>query len=264
MSSVPSLPMDVRVMNFTAALLVAGCVLLAVGALGLWALRHPRFAIAGLTVEGEMLHNNAVTLRTQVLPRLSGSFFTVRLDEVRQAFEAVPWVRQAVVQREFPNRLHVTLREHEAAAFWGPDSETRLVSPLGEVFDVNPGDLDDEALPRLNGPIGQAQLVLAMYEILQPQFVPLHNPLRVLELTGRGSWRAELASGTELELGRGTPQEVSARVQRLVQTLEEAAHRYARKVDAVETVDLRHPGGYALRLRGVTTLDATAKNTGRK
>jgi cell division protein FtsQ len=32
--------------------------------------------------------------------------------------------------------------------------------------------------------------------------------------------------------------------------------RYGRKSDALETADLRHKDGYALRLRGVSTLAA--------
>ena len=56
-----------------------------------------------------------------------------------------------------------------------------------------------------------------------------------------------------LELGRGSAAEVQARVQRLLKTVTQVAGRYGRTPQAVETADLRHADGYALRLRGVTT-----------
>ena len=79
-----------------------------------------------------------------------------------------------------------------------------------------------------------------------------------LELTGRGGWRATLDSEAVVELGGGTPQEVVQRTQRFVRTLTQVAAQYGRRVDALESADLRHAGGYALRLRGVTTVSADA------
>jgi cell division protein FtsQ len=45
--------------------------------------------------------------------------FTANLDAVRAAFESVPWVRKASVQREWPNKLRVTLEEHVVLGTWG-------------------------------------------------------------------------------------------------------------------------------------------------
>ena len=126
---------------------------------GNWVLRHPLFAISGITVQGDVVHNNALTLRANVAPRLAGNFFTTNLAAARQAFEGVPWVRTAIVRREFPNRLRVQLQEHQAVAFWGTDSESRLLNSFGEVFEANAGDLEQEALPRLTGPEQQSHQV---------------------------------------------------------------------------------------------------------
>ena len=74
-----ALPLDVRLMNATASVLFAGCAVLLVAVLGWWAVRHPAFSIARIVVEGELVHNNAVTLRANVAPSLTGNFFTVDL-----------------------------------------------------------------------------------------------------------------------------------------------------------------------------------------
>jgi cell division protein FtsQ len=66
-------PIDVRLMNITATVLFilggAG-VLVAAGG---WALRHPLFSLGGITVRGDVVHNNAVTLRANVAPRATSS-----------------------------------------------------------------------------------------------------------------------------------------------------------------------------------------------
>jgi cell division protein FtsQ len=156
-------PLDVKLMHMAASLMIAGVVVMAVF-VGLWSLvRLPAFALTGITVRGDVEHNNAVTLRANVATKLTGNFFTADLERVRQAFEAVPWIRLASVQREFPNRLRVTLQEHKPVAYWGEDRESRMVNSYGEVFEANVGDLDDEKMPRLSGPDSQSQQVLTMY-----------------------------------------------------------------------------------------------------
>ncbi len=137
-------PFDVKLMNVTASVLFSACAVLLVAAFAWWAIRHPVFALGGITVQGDVSHNSAVTLRANVAPRVAGNFFTVSLARTREAFEAVPWVRRAVVRREFPNRLKVTLQEHQPVAYWGAEGESRLVNSFGEVFDANSGDVDQE------------------------------------------------------------------------------------------------------------------------
>ena len=120
------------------------------------------------------------------------------------------------------------------------------------------GDVEQEGLPRLTGPQGSSAEVLQMHGVLQPLFEPLGMAVDALELTGRGGWRATLDTGAALELGGGTQQEVVQRTQRFISTLTGVAAQYQRRADALESADLRHAGGYALRLRGVTTVTAEA------
>ena len=251
-------PVDVRLMNAAAALLFAACGVMLAAATVWWALRHPLFAIGGITVRGEVAHNNVATLRANVAPRLAGNFFTTDLQRAREAFEAVPWVRQAVVRRQFPNRLRVDLQEHHPAAYWGADSESRLVNTFGEVFEANPGDVEADDLPRLAGPEGSAAQVLAMHRALAPLFEPLDLAVEQLTLSAGGGWTAQLDTGAVVELGRGSTEEVRSRTQRFVRTLAQVTQRFGRRPDALVSADLRHGDGYAMRLRGVGTTDAQA------
>ena len=252
-------PMDVRLMNAAAALLAGAFVMLAVGHGIAWLLRHPVFSLGGIVVTGDVAHNSVATIRANVAPRLAGSYFTLDLANARRVFESVPWVRQAVVRREFPNRLRVSLQEHVPVAFWGLDSDSRMVNSFGEVFEANVGELNEDELPRLQGPEGQSALVWAMYQALRPQFEPLGLGVEQLVLSGRGGWQLALDNGAWVELGRGSAADVVPLVQRFVQTLTQVAARHGRRVDALASADLRHVDGYALRLRGVSTAEAVSR-----
>lgn len=258
-ATLPQQPIDVRLMNATATVLFAAGAVLLAAAFAWWAVRHPLFALAGITVEGEVAHNSAATLRANVAPRLDGNFFTVDLQHAREAFEAVPWVRQAVVRRQFPNRLRVRLQEHQPVALWGAEGDSRLVNSFGEVFEANVGEVEQQDLPRLAGPDAEAPQVLAMYQALVPVLEPLDLGVSELALTHRGSWQLTLDTGGVVELGRGTQAEVLARTQRFTQTLTQVTSKYGRTPESLVSADLRHADGYAIRLRGVSTASADAQ-----
>lgn len=257
-----AVPMDVKLMNLTANLLLLAFAVLAIGSAGGWVMRHPLFAIRGLTVLGDISHISALTLRAHVGPQLRGTFLTVDLEAVRRAFEAVPWVRRAVVQREFPNRLRVVLQEHQAVAYWGEEGESTLVNSHGEVFEANLGEVEQEQLPRLDGPRERSAQVLALYRELQPAFAARALSVELLELSARGNWRVRLDGGAEIELGTGSPGEVVARTARFLGTVEQVARRHGRQLEDVDSADLRYAQGYALKLRGVSTVASPLGGTG--
>jgi cell division protein FtsQ len=189
-----------------------------------------------------------------VLPQLTGNFFTLNLLQARQAFEQIPWIRSALVRREFPNRLSVTLDEFQPVALWGFEGDGKFLSVEGAIFEVNADDVDSESLPLLKGPESQAKTVLEMYKFLKPMLAKMDMALDRLELSQRGSWTAQLATGATLELGHGTHQEISDRLQLFFKTLTQVASRYGRTVTSLLSADLRYDNGYALRLRGVSTV----------
>jgi cell division protein FtsQ len=248
------LPLDIRLMNGVATALFGVLVLMLLGTVLAQTMRLPMFAIRGVTVVGDVAHYNAITLKANVMPRLQGTFFTLDVNAARKVFETMPWVRQAVVKRDFPNRLKVQLQEHQAVAYWGVDGDSRLVNSFGEVFEANLGELEQDNLPRLSGPEGQSAQVLAMHRTLQPLLTPMDLTLEQLDLTPRGGWHAQLDTGTTLELGSGSTDELVARIERFVKTVTQATSRYNRTVDQLASVDLRHTDGYAIRLNGVSTV----------
>jgi cell division protein FtsQ len=250
-----ALPVDVRLMNWVAILLGISACAAALILAGRWVLAHPLFAVSRIVVEGDTAHNNAVTLKANVGARISGNFFTLDLPQARGVFESVPWVRRAVVRREFPNRLRVSLEEHRSAGFWGLESESRMVNSVGEVFEANAGEVETQELPRLVGAEGQSATVLGMYRQLSKAMAPFELAIEQLELNGRGGWRMQLDSGTQMELGRGSVDAVEMRLHKFLSTHKQVLSSYQRSgFDRIESVDLRNGEGYAIRLRGVSTV----------
>ena len=256
------MPADVRLMNAVASAMFA---LAGVGAVAggvMWLTRSPLFPIRAITLDGDLARNSVPTIRANAAPRLAGNFFSVDLQRSRSAFESVPWVRHAVVRRVWPDRLSVRLEEHHAAALWeGPNADSgadRLVNNFGEVFAANLGDVEDDSLPAFAGPEGSAATMLSLFHRLQPVLLKADAAIDRLELSGRGSWRAELDSGAIVEIGRGSENELVARADRFVRTLPQVAARWQQPL---EYADLRHTDGYAVRLRGVST--AITPATGR-
>ena len=270
-----SLPPDVRRMNATASLVFGAVAFVALGALLYWALQQPAFAVSHIVVRGDTAHSSAASLRASVLPRLQGNFFTLDLAAAPRAFQDVPWVRHATVQREFPGRLNVTLQEHVPVARWGSEG-AQMLNTHGEVFEVGEGEIElaAHALPQLGGPDGQAQQVLAMYQLLAPLAAPLYLPMTGLQMHARGGWYARLGNGAGIELGKGDADALARRLERFAATVapvvaekqqpkgsgaqarkhDEQAQRQA--MQALESADLRYAGGYAIRLRGVGAVNA--------
>lgn len=262
-ATLADLPPDIRWMRrgLQALVVLAGLALL--GVLIWRALQAPLFDWRLLRIEGDVERNSLATLRANTLPRLSGNFVSTDLLAVRDAFEAVPWVRQATVRRVWPGQLLVTLEEHRAIAFWDgrgdwgePPLERALLNSHSEVFHANLGEVEDEGLPQLAGPNGSEVQVLAMWRRLAA--IAKSNQLSAerLELSGRGSWRLGLAGGASIELGRGEPERLAERLQRLLPHAQAVARRFQTQI---QSMDLRHSGGYALRLVGIGTRNTPEK-----
>jgi cell division protein FtsQ len=244
------MPVDVRLMNAIAAI-VFTLALVALASAGLaWAARRPQFQFSDVRLEGDLQRNSVTTVRANAMPHLAGNFFTLDLGRTRAAFEQVPWVRHAVVRKVWPNRLVVSLEEHQPVALWeGDENSDRMVNSHGEVFEANVGDVEDDSLPQFAGPDGSSAQVLDMYRRLQPVFAVIEAEVTTLRLSGRGSWKADLDDGATIELGRGTPDEVADRAARFVRTVPQVLHKFHAPL---ESADLRHAEGYAVKLKGLS------------
>ena len=223
--------------------------LLAYGALS-WVAAQSWFALHSIEVKTPVRHVTEAQIRLVAERQVHGTFFTVDLERVRNSLEKLPWVREARVERRWPDTLVVSLVEHVPLARWNDDA---LVSEGGDVF----GAAESAKLPRLAGPEGSSAEVVAAYHRYQAALAPVGLTIDELRLSARRAWRMRLDSGMEVALGR---QQTDARLARFVRLYarlfgpQPAENGQPPAVLPVPLmVDLRYPDGFAVRMpKGAT------------
>ena len=208
-----------------------------------WLVRQPTFAFREVVIRGPLERASAAHLEAVVRDELSGTFFTMNLDQGRAALARVPWVRKVALRRQWPRRLEVDVEEHAPLARW---NDAALLNTEGEVFIA---DYNGE-LPLFTGPEGRSAEIAARYREWRETLAPLGLAVRGLDLSPRGSWRLT-ASGEgrplTIEIGRDEP---TARLARFIGAYGRTIAVLARNGTSIEQVDLRYRNGFAARVPG--------------
>ena len=200
-----------------------------------WLLALPAFDLRHIDIRGQLKHVDEAQIKLLGSRNIRGNFFTAELDDVRAAFEKLPWVDAARVSRRWPDRLVVELEEHQPLAIW---NGRQLVSVSGRVFNALP----DRPLPELNGADASAPEVSRTYRAFSARLAPLGMQIRTLSLSPRHAWRLKTDTGLEIALGR---QDAEPRLARLAASWTQMVER----LGAVPVyADLRYSDGFALRL----------------
>lgn len=222
-------------LNRVSDLLITLAILLVVYGAVHFVVRLPAFALREVRIDGMLAHVTGEQLEAIVRRELKGNFFTLKLAATRSSFEKLPWVRQVQVRRQWPDRLDITLEEHQPLARWGTAA---LVNSYGEVFQA----AYNGKLPLFDGPDGAAKEVAIQYDYFRRSLAAIGRvPLRV-RVTPRRAWQIQLEDGLTLELGR---EQVEARLARFVDAYERTLGQLGRRVDYV---DLRYANGFAVRI----------------
>lgn len=219
-----------------------------------WLGQRPVFTIKQIQIESangaQLKHVNLPAIRSLVVSNLTGNFFSIRLDNARNAFESVPWVRAASVRRIWPNGLAVTIEEHEPLGIWGGQDEPMLINKYGEIFVANMAEAESEgALLKFNGPEGSNREVISLYNRINEWFAPWGSKAVEVSLSNRYAWSAKLDNGMRFEFGRDLDhrdrEQIEARVERFFNIWPQLQEKMNGKVDLV---DLRYPNGFAVRM----------------
>ena len=226
-----------RTLNMAAGVLVGMAALAFAVAGAVLLVRSPWFPLRYVEVTHVLQKTTKGEIESAVRGRLGGNFFAVAPAELRAGLEALPWVRRASVRRVWPDRLEISLEEHQALARWGDDA---LINTHGERFYGSTG----AELPRFFGPAGAEHEVARRYARFSEVVAPLGAALERVVLTPRYAWQLRLSSGLQIMLGRDADA-AEARLRKFVDVYAGTLGRTQRKPDYV---DLRYPNGFALRV----------------
>lgn len=195
------------------------------------------FSIDSVTIAGlksltpaEILHDAGVSGRNSLVLLDPGA--------LRARLKAVPLVEDVSVRKLFPNDLHITVTERDAAAVWQKDGQLSLVSTDGTPIDAVRDDRFN-ALPFVvgdgaNGRIGEFQALLAAAG-------ELRDKVRAGILVGQRRWTLQMESGIEVQL----PELDAVDTMKRLADIERQSHILEKDVLAI---DLRIPGRITARL----------------
>jgi len=194
----------------------------------------PIFPLKEVRLEGQMQHVTREQVRLIVDRHLHGNFFTLDLEQARNAFRKLPWVRNVSVRRHWPDRLEVEVEEHQALARWG---DIALVNTHGELFHA----ASDRDLPVFYGPGDAVQEVAKQFVVFSELLKPTGMRVEQLALSPRHAWQIGTDSGMVIELGRSQTEP----------RLKKFAGAYAKTLGTLNVgvayADLRYPNGFAVR-----------------
>ena len=223
-----------QLLNWTANFLFALSVVLMLYAL-LFAVVHlPIFPLREVKVDGQLTHVNREQIKLIVARHLKGNFFTLDLVKARDAFEKLPWARKVSVRRRWPDKLEVSIEEHQALGRWG---DIALVNTHGELFHA----ASDGDLPIFYGPSDGVLEVSQSYAAYSKILAAAQLKVTQVVLSPRRAWEVKTDKGLLINMGRVHMED------RLGKFVGAYASTLARLNSKVTYADLRYPNGFAVR-----------------
>ncbi len=223
--------------------------------------------VTDVVVKGELDFVNKEKIKVLVKENISGGYFTVDLDIIREVLLHKPWVKNVALRREWPARLTVYIEEQVAVAYWNKDA---YLNKDGKLF--KPEIINTTLnLPNLNGPSGQHDNVWKFMNILYKETAMLNYEVIRLNLDDRRAWQLALVerlaseqlgrevAGSEdvlieirlieVKLGRF---DTEKRLQRLVGVLPALIVEHGIKqtdyvTRKIKVIDMRYPNGFAVQ-----------------
>lgn len=207
-----------------------------------WMEDAQRLPLSKLVLTGDRHYTRNDDIRQSVLSLgPPGTFMTQDVNIIQQQIERLPWIKQASVRKQWPDKLKIHLVEYVPFARW---NEQHMVDAAGDVFSVpaNRGRAQQN-LPSLSGPEGSENEVLDEYRQMNMALAKDSFTIQSAAMTARRSWQVTLNDGTRLNLGRGDTMKRLARFIELYPLLHQQAQAENKKISYV---DLRYESGAAV------------------
>jgi cell division protein FtsQ len=193
--------------------------------------------ILHVSVDGEFDHVNKQRFIDEVTPHVTGSFLSVDVASIRQAGEALPWVKQIQVNRVWPDSLLFIVEEHDAVAQWGQQG---LISEDGQLFYPDKSTFP-LGLPLLQGPDSRYADVTERYQYMNTALAKQRLAIKKLVMDERHSWSMTLSNDIEVQLGRLESEE---RFERFISAYQTSLKQYQGEI---AIMDMRYTNGLSVQ-----------------
>ncbi|WP_199554535.1 cell division protein FtsQ/DivIB [Sandaracinobacteroides hominis] len=157
------------------------------------------FVVRQVDIQGAR-NQPRLSIYREVLEGGSDSMLLADLPAVRARLKELPWVKDADVQRRWPDRLEVRVLERKPAALWQVHGRMRLIDDEGVVLPA--GDLGQfSGLPLLVGAGAQHEAAMLLKLVAtQPQ---LAGDIEAAQWIGGRRWDLRMKSGETIALPEG-------------------------------------------------------------
>ena len=195
--------------------------------------------IETVVIEGKLEFVSETDIKDATSRFVSASFISVDLEALKRELELLPWISKVAVQREWPDKLIISVEEEFAIARW---RDNELLNQQGQIF--VPKKIEGLSnLPGLSGPEHSEQQVMEQYQKFNQLMYPLGVRIRDMSMNERGALTMMLTNGVRVKLGK---EDVLERMRRLVAFMESS---YSAEFSNMETIDLRYTNGIAVAPR---------------
>ena len=189
-----------------------------------------------VNITGDLRYTSKKQLRDALGPLVESNILLTDLNLIRSRLEAISSIYKVRVRRHWPYSLEINLIEQSPIARWGG---SQLINNQGDIFEC-PGNSNDWIhLPRLDGLIGDAVEVIAIYRKIKEVLSRINKEVVTLKMSELEQLEITLNGGTELFLNK---ENFLYGLRRFVSHIS-----YLNVNDQdIERVDLRYENGFAL------------------
>lgn len=206
------------------------------------------FPVNEVNIVGELKFLDKSMIEQVVEKNITGGYFTVDLNNVRDVLMQEPWLKDVSLRRRWPATLNIFIEEQEPIAYWNDDS---YVGKSGDVF--SPESIDKTLnLPALRGPEGQHENVWQFMNVLYKEMALLEYEVVRLNLDNRRAWQLEVSGLYEkdnlqisVKLGRF---DTEKRMLRFIRLLPALTADNGLLNNEIKVIDMRYPNGFAVQM----------------
>jgi cell division protein FtsQ len=196
------------------------------------------FPINEIGIKGEYENVNKSQVDLIKNKYIKKNFFAVNLEETREAFKKLPWIRDVSIRRDWNKfGLLVEIESHKPIARW---SNRGLVNSYGEIFHA----AYEDNLPLFVGPDEFVEEMSVKYyqinKILEKELMQIGT----ISLSNRLSWEIYTNNNMRFFLGKENGNNI---VKKLNVLIENYQFILSESKSRIEYVDLRYKDGFAVK-----------------
>ena len=205
-------------------------------AMGLnWLLDPRTFPISSIYIEGNH-YTSTAQIEALVAIYAVGGFFHINLPKLREAVEALPWVKYAYIERRWHNGVFLSIMEYQPVAIW----QHHVVDNTGQVLKLDTTQLKE--LPIFDVEFKSIPDVLQLYQTLVIQLVKAKLYLKKIGQYPNGEKYLILRNNIKLILNREHSQLKLARCLKVLPNLLQS-----HSMSLIQHIDLRYAHGIAIQ-----------------